>query len=194
VADDIIDNPSAKFRELFEKIEHLPDAHGVDRLEAFKKLNELGVERFLEMVAKGRLLPEIAISLEVPVTYLDEWVRHNVDAAALSSARKLSAEAHVLKSLLPLLVTYDSPGHATVAKALSERMAWIAQRLDPDRWGDVKPSKVPNMPVNLVFNLGGEQKVEMKEAQVLEEKPRSAEETLALLHSADVVVEGDSDE
>jgi len=147
-------NPSAAFDELYDRVQHLPQSNGLDRTEAFARLNEMGVDAFLEFVAKGHLLHDIAIAQEVPVVYLREWVDQFVDAAALDKARELAAEAFVVKSLLPLMVTYDSPGEASVAKALSERMAWVAERLDPGRWGTTRAPAVPNSPVNLVFNIG----------------------------------------
>lgn len=191
--DGYIDNPSAKFNELFRKVQHLPEATTLDRGDAYRRLDELGVFAFLELLAKGRLLTEIAIDLQVPVMYLEEWAKQNIDPAKYDEARRLGAEAFVVKSILPLTVTYDSPGQATIAKALSERMAWVAQRLDPDRWGDTKPSKVPSSPVNLVFKIGEQAQVKVEEPK-LEDRQKSIKDTLNLLKTEDyVVVEDDED-
>jgi len=160
--------------------------------EAFRRLDELGVDGFLEMVAKGRLPIEIAVQYQVPALYLKRWVDTYIEPAVLEQAFKEAAQAFVLKSVLPLTVTYDSPGHAAVARALSERMAWIASKLDPDRWGDKANKGASRVPVQLVFKgVGNIESLNIvangeEPEKVSSDKP---EKVLELIKSKDYVVD-----
>jgi len=175
-----VHNPSAAFDELFGDMRQLPLPTGVDRVQAYERLNRFGVARVLEMISKGRLGPEIAADVGVPMVHFQSWVEETIDPADLDKARRAAAEAFVVKSILPLTVTYDQPGHATIAKALSERMAWVAQRLDPNRWGDVKPAHKDGAPVKFVFNFG-DKNVSVEAKPVEAEVARPIEENLKVL-------------
>lgn len=156
MSDIAVDNPSAKFDALFKQRGALP-CSVTDEITAIGKIEKLGKRAILERIASGQLLNEIAIDLGVPIMVFRKWIRDNVSEEDLLVAREACAESLMLKSTLVLTVTYDSPGHASIARAFSERLAQMAERLDPERWAQRKPKDETASPVTIVFEgMGGD--------------------------------------
>lgn len=185
-----IDNPAALFDELFEKRSHLPTKPHSDRVQAFMKMDSAGKQVVLELIASGRLPNEIAIELGVPITYFWEWVEQNIAPEELATVRRQAAESFVLKSILPLTVSFDSPGHASMARALSDQMRWIAERLDPARWGNNKASGPVAPAVTLVFEGVGDTPITI---DAKPEQVESKDDTIEALKTLDYIVGGDDD-
>jgi hypothetical protein len=187
----IVQNPAALFAQLFERRDHLPVHNHASRVASFAKLDEVGESVILELIASGRLPNEIAIEYEVPVLHLREWMNKNIDPADLNDARQAAAESFVLKSVLPLTVTFESPGEAAMAKELALRMWEIAGRMDPDRWGNNKAVGAGAPAVTLVFegvsSDGAPKAIDVTPAA-------KAPTTIEALKTLDYIVAGDEDE
>jgi hypothetical protein len=154
MSDISVKNPSAQFAVLFEGRGNLP-ATAMDMERAWRKIDEVGKRAILERIATGQLLNEIAIDLGVPVLAFRQWLVKNVSREELDMAREACAESLMLKSQLVLTVTYESPGHATIAKSFSERLAQMAERIHPEQWAPRKPQGDNAVPVTIVFeNVG----------------------------------------
>lgn len=126
----------------------------VTRDEWLARLDEIGEETVLETVAAGRLPVEIAISNRIPMMLFREWMEKRVDPERLKAAARSHAEVSVLKSQLSLAAAPETPAEAAVQKELSHRYAWVAERMDPERWGPPQKKEAPLPTVSIVMQLG----------------------------------------
>ncbi|MFZ1491122.1 MAG: hypothetical protein WAS51_14385 [Ilumatobacteraceae bacterium] len=143
----------AQFKALFADKEDLTITSAATRDDVFAYLDGIGEDSVLEFVASGRLVAELAIFLEFPILYVQEWVDTFIDKSRLRSAERAAAQSCVLKAQLALQVTPESPQEAQAMRAMSEHMTWTAERLDADRWGPPKKAVDAPPPVSIVFNM-----------------------------------------
>lgn len=98
-----------------------------------KRLTESGDELF-NLVADGRPMREIAEHFESSRTQIYRWIAAAPDRkAALASARKCAASAHVEDALDGLDTA--SPADAHIARERAGMRRWIAERWDRETWG-----------------------------------------------------------
>ena len=160
-----IRNPATQFDVLFDGRGSLPVSR-TDETRAMEKIDKFGKGAVLELISSGQLMNEIAIALGVPISTFRKWMDQNVTAEELAAARRACAESFMLKSLLVLTVSNDAPGHASIIRAYADRLAAVAERLDPDNWAQRKPGGDNSAPVTIVFEgMGG---APMKQAQVVD--------------------------
>lgn len=119
-----------------------------------EKLDATGTGPFLNMLAAGFLPAEIATANSLPLVFFQEWFERNVDKTALRHAMRSCAQMAVARSQAVLQGIPANQGHALTKRALAERLAWIAERADSERWGTSKAPAAPQIPVNITLNLG----------------------------------------
>lgn len=147
-------SPAAQWELLFASKHDFSDVAARPREEWFELLDNIGEDVVLETVASGRLPAEIALSNRIPLMVFREWFEERVNTDRLKVAARSHAEVAVLKSTLSLSAAPDSPADAAVQKELSARYAWIAERMDPERWGPPQKKDAAPPSVNIVFNMG----------------------------------------
>lgn len=107
--------------------------------EATALLDDLGVDYVCNVMANGNLPSQAARRFGVSPLDLTEWLWERLDKTQIDNLLRAMAEAFQEKSLLALASRIQCREEAALVKALSDRLASIAEGLDPDRWRS-KPS------------------------------------------------------
>lgn len=151
----VVMSPAVQWEMLFASQADFAPVLPHGREHYFALLDGIGVDTVLEFIASGRLPVELALSNGIPRIIFAEWMDDRVDKAKLKVAMRSHAQVAVLKSQLALQATPDSPAEATVQKELSIRLAWTAERMDPETWGTARKDDRQPPAVNISLNLGG---------------------------------------
>lgn len=134
------------------------------------RLDATGARQFLTMVASGFLPAEIALVNGIPLLYFEEWFEVACDKNELRRALKSCAQLSVSRSKAVLKGTPLNQGEAILRKSLSERLAWQAERVDPERWGTSKAPTAPPPPISITMNMAykpDEKTIELTPQKVL---------------------------
>lgn len=107
--------------------------------QAMDLLDDLGVDYVSNVLANGNLPSQAARRFGVSPLALTEWLTNRLDRQQMDNLLRAMAEAFQEKSVLALASRVQCREEAALVKALSDRLASIAEGLDPDRWRS-KPS------------------------------------------------------
>lgn len=143
--------------------------HNADETYYDTYMSHLGVGFFLNTIAAGQLPAEIALDLALPVRYMMNWITERTSPEERDTARIMCAESLLVKSKTVLLMPDSDATTAEVqlAREYSKRLAWIAERLDADKWGPPRPSENTAPPsFNITINGNTRETIERKREEL----------------------------
>lgn len=144
---------AALVEELFTTTVISPNA--IDPYYWFGKLDNIGAPALCEMIARGALRADIALSLEVPLTLLAEWCENNISSADMNRALRMHAEVCVMKGRILLATVNLSPADSAQARVLADRLFLHAERIDRLGWSPSAKETSTPPPVLVQVNLPG---------------------------------------
>lgn len=136
---------------LVDGLDFIPPAS--DKEYWFGRLDATGVPAFLTMMSSGHLPAVIALQNGIPLLWFEEWFELRVDKNLLRRAKHACAQVASARSAAVLKGTPINPAAAILQKSLSERLAWQAERLDPEHWGVQKTQGPSQVPITIRINL-----------------------------------------
>lgn len=137
-----------------KRIERMFIAPAEDKAWWFARLDATGIMAVLTLVAWGHQPAAIAIKNEIPVLWFQEWFEQRAKDIDVKRAERVAAQMLVTQSIATLDVQAANQPDATMRKEYSARLAWAAERLDADKWGNAKDRGEPLRPVVLNLNFG----------------------------------------
>ena len=156
-----------------------------DRKLIYDKLDSFGPDQVYERLARGSLMTEVALSLQVPITVFSDWWTDRATNEMQTETNHIQAEAFMAKAIMLLEHTpVDNPTEAGVLKKLADVYVLAAERLSPMKWGG-KSKLDGSAPFTLVMDFGQAKPV----GQVLGNKETSGEVFQMNVPGAPVLIE-----
>jgi hypothetical protein len=129
------------------------------RARPFEYLDEVGIDKICELIEYGNGVLRVAELLGISSSVLRAWV--NKDPARVQKvllAKQFSGDTFAYKAEEVLMELKDANAHRSdvmVASKLSDHYRWMAERLDREQYGDLRPLPSVNTPLVLNINYGG---------------------------------------
>ena len=136
----------------------------------YQLFERFGREMVYEIVSTGTLPMALALDRNWPVSYFLDWWEEVLPPSETKKAMKRCATAQALKASLVLTPAMKKDQYQQ-AKALSERMTWLAERIAPEDWGPRQKPEAVAPVFNVVFQ-GMPDPLKMVPAEVVEEARR----------------------
>lgn len=123
----------------------------------FNFLDSIGIVPIKEFIFKGATIIDVAEQLNIPITYLREWISQNNFQSELEDAAIVSAEGYIARGE-KMLREAKSDFEFKKAKAILEHGRFMAEKKDKKQYGKTEDKTIgPAAGVTYIFQVGNNQ-------------------------------------
>lgn len=118
----------------------------------FQFLDDIGIIPIKEYLFRGANIIDLADTLNVPITLINQWIDKNNYAGDIEEASTLSAEGYIYRGER-LLHAAENKFQLDKAKAMLEHGRFMASKKDKKQYGNEHDKGAPGGGVTYIFNI-----------------------------------------
>lgn len=119
----------------------------------YQFLDDIGIIPIKEYLFRGANIIDLADTLNVPITLINQWIEKNNYVDDIREASTLSAEGYIYRGER-LLHQAQTKFDLDKAKAMLEHGRFMASKKDKKQYGNLNEQGAPGGAVTYIFNIG----------------------------------------
>jgi hypothetical protein len=121
--------------------------------------NNVGIELIAELYGRGHTLTAIAGMLQISMPKMTAWVNtDDARVARMKSAAETAAQAYIDEATRLLVDVVDGTTTHRGARDMADHMKWLAERMNPEKFGTKVAAQLPQAGVVFNIQMGGEKR------------------------------------